>query len=160
VKYSGCGGVAGVIFFTVGAVNSWMAMNIETCTQGSADSLIGGYITLIFYIAGAISLWGAPLPKMTYISLVPAALLAISHSLFAIKFAWGFLNYDMSACFAMNGGFELSEAGEWMDGREIQFILLWLALSAIFWIGLASIFSKKGSQKRDIATAREMIEEE
>jgi hypothetical protein len=143
VKSSGCGGVAGVIFLTLGAMNSWLAMNAETCTQGGADSLFGGFYTLIFYIAGAVSLWAAPLPKLVYIFLIPAAYLAVMHSIFAIKFAWGFLIYDMSACFAMKGGFELSEAGEWMDGREPYFVVLWLVLSATFWIGLASIFSKK-----------------
>ncbi|MEP7350345.1 MAG: hypothetical protein ABI668_10410 [Sphingorhabdus sp.] len=140
MKLQGCSGVAGVILLTVGSAQSWLALNLETCTQDAADSLIFGYVSLFLYVLGATALWLSPLPRLVYLWLVPAALLAVSHTVFAVQFAVGYFTSGLSACSAMHG----ADMPYGLDGRERHFIMLWLTLSIIFWIGLASIFQKRG----------------
>jgi hypothetical protein len=43
-----------IILFTAGAVVAALALTAETCTQGGADSLYAGFLTLPLYlVAGA-----------------------------------------------------------------------------------------------------------
>lgn len=128
----------GIILLTLGALNAAVALTVGTCTQGSADSLYGGVITLILYVAGAGSLIGWPPSRWTFLSILPAAAIALWHSVFAIRFAWGYFANNMSACYAMKGGFTSDEAGEWMDGGEPMLIVLWVAVSVVFWIAVAT----------------------
>ena len=128
--------MVGIILLTLGALNAVLALSVETCTQGAADSLYGGFLTLFLYVAGAVALVGWPPWRWAWLALVPAAGIAVWHSLFAVRFALGYSAYGMSACYAMNGGFTPDQAGEWMDGGEPMFVVLWLALSAIFWIAV------------------------
>lgn len=137
----GCGGIAGAtVFLSVGAVNAALAMTIETCTQGSADSLQGGFITLIFYMAGVACLAISRPSRLMFVALAPAMAVAAWHTFFAMRFATGYFFEGMSACFAMKGGFTPEEAGEWMDGREPLLIALWVSLSLLFWGGVVASF--------------------
>jgi hypothetical protein len=131
-------GMLGVVLLTLGALNAGLALTVETCTQGAADSLGGGFLTFFLYVAGAWALIGSPPPRAAFLSLLPAAAIAMWHSVFAVRFAWGYVAHDMSACYAMKGGFTPEEAGEWMDGREPMLIALWIAVSLIFWISVAA----------------------
>lgn len=128
----------GIILLTLGALNAVLALTVETCTQGSADSLYGGFLTLFLYVAGAGSLIGWPPSRWAFLGLLPAVVIALWHSVFAVRFTWGYFANNMSACYAMKGGFTSDEAGEWMDGGEPLLIALWVAVSVIFWIAVAA----------------------
>ena len=128
----------GILFLTLGAANAALAMSVETCTQGDAASLYAGFLTLFLYLLGAAALAVRPPPRATLAALLPAAGLAAWHSVFAVRFAWGYFAQDMSACFAMQGGFSPEDAGEWMDGGETLLAWLWLSLSGVFWIAAAA----------------------
>jgi energy-coupling factor transporter transmembrane protein EcfT len=71
---------------------------------------------------------------------MPAAAIAHWHSWFAVTFAYGFWFRGMSACFALQGGFEAKNAGDWMDGGEPILVVLWCALVVIFWGGTIAAF--------------------
>jgi hypothetical protein len=126
-----------VLLLTFGAVNAALALTVETCTQGGADSLYAGVLTLVLYLAGAAALAAWPPPRWTAPALLPAAAVAVRHSLFAARFAWGYAVRGMSACYALEGGFTPDRAGEWMDGGEPLLAALWIALSLVFWIAFA-----------------------
>ncbi len=126
------------ILLTLGALNSVLALNVGTCTQGSASSLYGGFLTLLLYIAGFIALSIQPRSRWVMVSLLPAAAIAIWHTLFAAQFMWGYWVNGMSACYAMKGGFTPDQAGEWMDGGEPLLTALWASASAAFWVAIAA----------------------
>jgi hypothetical protein len=132
--------VGGIILLTLGAVSAALAMTVDTCTMGGADSLHGGWLTLCLYLAGAAALNAAPPRRTAFIVLLPAALIAVWQSWFAVSFAYGFWFRDMSACFAMRGGFRPQDAGEWMDGGEPLLTALWCSLVLIFWGGTIAAF--------------------
>ena len=143
----------GVILFTLGGLNAVMAINVGTCTQGGADSLYGGFVTLFLYMAGLAFFLGRPPTLPALLSLIPAVAIAVWHSLFAMRFAWGYWARDVSACYAMTGGFTPDEAGEWMDGGEPLLTLLWAGLSLLCW-GSAAI-AAAGVRRRFSASDRE-----
>jgi hypothetical protein len=122
-----------VLLLTFGAINGAVALSVETCTQGSADSLYGGFLTLLLYLAGNAAVLVRPPPLIALAALVPAAAMALWHSLFALRFAWNYWFQDMSACHAMLGEFLPEQAGEWMDGGEPMLTVLWLMLGVLFW---------------------------
>ena len=126
-----------IVLLSLGAISAVPALSVETCTQGDAASLYGGFLTLILYLAGLATAIASPPRPAALFALVPAAMIALWHSLFAGRFAWNYWLHDISACHAMLGEFPAGEAGEWMDGGEPLLTLLWLALSLLFWIALA-----------------------
>lgn len=128
----------GILLLTLGALNAALALSVETCTQGGADSLYGGFLTLLLYGAGAAALAARPPRGAACLALLPAAGLAARHSLFAARFAWNYWRHDFSACHALSGAFPAGEAGEWMDGGEPMLTALWLGLSLLFWTGVAA----------------------
>ena len=128
--------VASVILFTLGALSACFAIGADTCTQGSADTLGGGLLTLILYVFGTVTLIASEPKRPFLLALSPAALIAIWHSVFAVRFLIGYWFQDMSACSAMTENFSLENAGENMDGAEPYYTFLWLATSLAFWIGL------------------------
>jgi hypothetical protein len=79
----------------------------------------------------------SPPPRLALLALIPAAAVALWHSLFALRFAWNYWLHGMSACHAMLGSFPADEAGEWMDGNEALLTVLWMSLSVVFWIAVA-----------------------
>lgn len=128
----------GMVLLTLGALNSVLALSVGTCTQGSAGGLYGGFLTLILYVGGLPALIAHAPPRWMYLGLVPAAAIAIWHTMFAAHFVWGYWADGMSACYAMKGGFTPDQAGEWMDGGEPLLTLLWASVSVIFWIAVAT----------------------
>lgn len=134
------GAMVGILLLTLGALNSALAMTVETCTQGSAGSLSGGWLTLFLYVSGAAALNAAPPSRAAFLALLPAAAIACWHTWFALTFTIGFWFRGMSACYALYGGFEPEDAGEWMDGGEPLLSILWCVLALIFWSGVIAAF--------------------
>lgn len=126
-----------LVLLSLGAIGAALALSVETCTQGDAGSLYGGFLTLFLYLAGLAAVIVAPPRPTALVALIPAALVAFWHSLFAVRFAWNYWLHNMSACHAMLGEFPAGEAGEWMDGGEPLLTFLWLFLSLLFWVALA-----------------------
>ncbi|HEX9964592.1 MAG TPA: hypothetical protein VGB04_06370 [Allosphingosinicella sp.] len=134
-----------VLLLTFGAINAALALSVETCTQGGADSLYLGFLTLLLYSAGLAAVAVRPAPPTALAALVPAAAIAVWHSLFAGRFAWNYWLHEMSACHAMLGEFPLAEAGEWMDGGEPMLTALWLAIGLLFWTAFILVL-RRGRQ--------------
>lgn len=139
--------MAGVLLLTLGALNAVLALSVETCTQGGADSLYLGFVTLLLYLAGLAALLARPASPAAAAALLPAAAVAVWHSLFAARFAWGYTMRGMSACYAMQGGFTAGKAGDWMDGGEPLLAALWVGLGLVFWaaagVAAASAFRSR-----------------
>jgi len=139
-------GVISTILLTLGALNSVLALKVGTCTQGDAGNLYGGFLTLLLYVAGFIALTIRPPSRWAWVSLLPAAAVAMWHTLFAAYFMWGYWAKGMSACYAMKGGFTADKAGEWMDGGEPLLTALWASASAVFWMAIAAaVRSRRGT---------------
>lgn len=137
--------MVGILLFTLGALNAGLALTVETCTQGSADSLRGGWLTLILYIGGSVALLANPPPRWAYLALIPSGAIGVWHSIFAAHFLWGYWFRGMSACEAMNGGltagfFTQDLAGESMDGGEPLLTALWATVSIVFWMAVITSF--------------------
>lgn len=128
-----------VLLLTFGALNAAVALSVGTCTQGSADSLYGGFLALLLYLAGIAAILVRRPPLAALGALVPATAIALWHSLFAVRFAWNYWIHDMSACHALLGRFPPEEAGEWMDGGEPLLTILWLLLGLLFWAAILLI---------------------
>jgi len=137
----------GIILLTVGALNAALAMTVETCTMGAADSLYGGWLTFILYLLGAGFLRASPPAPWMFVLLIPAACIALWQSWFAITFAYGFWAENMSACAALDGNFSAAFAAENMDGGEPLLTALWAALSLIFWFGVGSAFGRAWQER-------------
>lgn len=127
--------MVGIIFLTLGALNAAFALTVETCTQGSADSLYGGWLTLFLYVAGVGALNASPPSRAAFVALLPTAAIALWHSWFAVIFAYGFWVHGASACDAMQGTIKPVHPGDLMDGGEPLLVGLWCALALIFWGG-------------------------
>jgi hypothetical protein len=127
----------GALLLYLGALNAFLAWNVETCTGGAADSLDGGLITLPLYVLG----W-ATLPKRQ--SKVILAVAAIPGLVMAFATVWtAGLFTGISACKLITDlPFE-------MDGREMWFATLWGIVCVVFWGGLA-ITVKFAERNRDI----------
>jgi hypothetical protein len=132
--------MAAIVLLTLGALNAVLALTVETCTQGDAGSLDGGYLTLALYLAAAGSAVAWPPRRRHLPALVPAALVAAWQSHFAVQFLIGYWFHGMSACFAMHGGSTPADAGEWMDGDEARLTVLWGVISLLFWLTVALAF--------------------
>ncbi|MGF7007696.1 hypothetical protein [Aminobacter sp. BE322] len=126
--------VVAVVLIWLGASNAFLAMTVETCTGGSADSLMGGIYTLVLYAVGLILLFYRRPGRLVYLSLVPPLLVAAWHTKYAVLFGVGYWLFDMSACSVMPVGFP----NPGMDGREPFMTVLWGGLSLLIWIGVAA----------------------
>jgi hypothetical protein len=135
----GFAAAAAVLLLSLGAAGAALAMTVETCTQGGADSLYGGFVALVLYLAGIACLTVASPALPTFVALLPAMAVAAWHGWFALRFAAGYIFQGMSACHAMNGGFSPDQAGEWRDGGEPLLIALWIGLSLLFWSGIVAV---------------------
>ncbi|HEY0012334.1 MAG TPA: hypothetical protein VGB79_05720 [Allosphingosinicella sp.] len=128
----------GIALLTLGAALTYPALTIESCTQGGADSLRFGVVTLILYAAGGAMLAAQP-PRPAHVAaLLPAAALAAWHSLFALRFAWHYWRSGVSACDALAGRFAPAEGDFPPDGGEPWLTCLWLLLSLLFWLSAAA----------------------
>ena len=125
-----------IFLISLGALNAVLAVNAGTCTQGDAGNLYGGLITAALYVTGGLILTFKPVRQRQMIALLPAAAVALWHSVFALRFVWGYLLHNISACDALVGDFALQREGYEMDGGEAMLALLWFSLSSIFWIAI------------------------
>ncbi|HEY8358422.1 MAG TPA: hypothetical protein VIL30_13275 [Ramlibacter sp.] len=115
----------------IGAINTVLAWMGGTCAQGGADALLGGIFSLGAYVIGFTALhFSRPRNYWILNLLVP---FAIAQTLFALRLAYGHFIEQVSACYVLTGIDE-------MDGREAAFSFLWLALAAVFLLGMALCF--------------------
>lgn len=128
--------VVAVVLIWLGAANAILSMTIETCTGGSADSLMGGIYTFVLYAVGvAILRYRRPRPG-AYLYLVPPLLVAIWHTYYAVLFGFEYWLHGSSACSVMPVVFPNPH----MDGREPFMTALWGGLSLLIWVGIAASF--------------------
>ncbi len=128
---------AGGLLIIAGAANAVLALTVDTCTQGSADSLYGYIITLPLYLLG-FGLTAAK-PQAGHLALpVLLSPLAIWHTAFAARFAYGHVRAGIGQCDAFEGRF--AEAYTGPTGGELELIGGWLAVSLIFWGGTLAMW--------------------
>ena len=125
--------LAAIVLLSLGAMNAMLASVAGTCTQGGAGNLYGGLLTLALYIVGGLILSFRTLRMWQVIALTPAVAVALWHTVFALRFAWGYFVYGISACDALDGNFAPQHVGYAVDGGEAFMAVLWLALSGTFW---------------------------
>ena len=128
--------VIGTIFLFVGAAFGLMAWAVETCTSGSADSLVTGIATLgANLLAWALLVTRVPVKLVFFVAVLPA-LAALMYTGSTVNFATGYLREGQSACAFLTGE-DFAP-----DGRELQFIMLWVTVCLSFWLGLLPIMSR------------------
>jgi hypothetical protein len=132
----------GAFLLLLGGLNSVLAANIDTCTGGSAGSLYGGILTLILYFFGLIAVRVRP-PGASIVLLVPACVIAIWHSIFAVRFAIAWWVHNVPACGVMAGHFSRQADQFAVDGGENFLVILWLLLSLVFWVAFALCFFRR-----------------
>lgn len=125
-----------VILWTIGAFNAVLASHVSTCPNGEADSLAGGAISLFLYCCGGFAVLVATPKRWVFVFALPAILLSVWQSLFALTFSWSYWVDGESACNAM--GLTSAAPGTGMDGREPIFTILWCAAMLVFWVGVAA----------------------
>ena len=126
--------VLGLALVYLGAFNTVLALNVETCTNDAADSLLGGIYSIALYSMGFGILYLVRPHKLAFLALIPVAIVAWEQFCFTGRLATGYLLKGMSACEAMFGG----QYG--LDGREASFAIMWIALNIVFGIGIAASF--------------------
>ncbi len=117
----------------LGALNAILARTVDTCTGGSADSLVGGIVTAILNLVGFVMLVRGTRPWLLALVVALPTLAALSYTGFALDFWHGYVTRGMSACEAKTG-----ETYWDLSGEEPQLIFFWVAAAAIYWIGLAN----------------------
>ena len=129
--------VIGTLVLMIGSAGGLVAWSVETCSGGSADSLVMGAATLF---ANVLAWWllGRRVPSklVLLVALLPA-LAAISYTISTVQLAIGYLVHGLSACSVLKPGQEFG-----MDGRELPLVMLWLLVCASFWGGLAPVVAR------------------
>lgn len=112
---------AGFVFLYLAAFNSVLAFTLGTCTQGSADELLGGVISLALYLVSAVCLLFARQTRLAFLAILPPLPFIAWQIHFTFRLAYGHLVIGQSACEVIHDlPYEL-------DGREYFFIGLWTA---------------------------------
>lgn len=125
-------GVGGGLIL-LGAVNSVLALTVDTCTGGSADSLRGFIFTIPLYLVGFAMAAAHPRPDHVIIPLLISPI-ALWHSAFAFRFALGHIRLGISECDAFHGYF--GESLQEGSGSEPVLIAGWVAASLTYWGGV------------------------
>lgn len=121
----------GFAFLYLAALNGILPFNLGTCTQGSADGLLGGIISLALYLLGALCLVIARPVRWTYVAIVPPLPLFAWQLQFTVRLTYGYLFQAQSACQVMH------DLPYEFDGREPFFIGLWWAMCLVAMVGVA-----------------------
>jgi len=124
---------AGFTILYLAAFNSVLAFTLGTCTQGSADGLMGGVISLALYLVSAICLLFARQTRLAFLVIVPPLPFIARQIQFTFRLAYGHLVLGQSACEVIH------TAPYEMDGRENFYIGLWVAtcIAALCVVALA-----------------------
>ena len=129
--------VIGGLVLIIGAATGFVAWSVVTCAGASAGSLWLGAVTLAANLL-AWSLLGRRVPsKPVLIVAVLPALAALSYTISTIQLTIGFFGKGLSVCSVLKHGQDFAP-----DGREALFVLLWLLVSASFWVGLAPVVAR------------------
>jgi hypothetical protein len=121
----------GVLCFYAAVANAVFASAAETCTQDSADSLYGGFLSAILYLASLTIFLTRPLPRAGWIALVPALLALGNQVYFSLRLFIGYYAFAASACDVITG-----DPSHGFDGREPFFATWWFGMSAFVGGGL------------------------
>ena len=125
------------VLLLLGACNSLLAWNIETCTGNAADSLNGGLLTLPLYVLGWVVI-----PKRLNGGF--AVVVAIPVLINALVLFWtARLAIGWNACRVITGApFEPT-------GDELWFVSLWTLVCLAFWLGMTLTIKVSGWNKED-----------
>jgi hypothetical protein len=126
--------VLGGFFFYLAILNSFLASEVGTCTQGSADELMAGALVSSFlYLLGIGLLAARPPERLGWIFLVPGMAGVAYQTLQAFHLFLSFHALGTSLC-------------EWklgphypLDGREALVSAWWLLMSLSCVAGLAYV---------------------
>lgn len=110
---------AGFTFLYLGAFNGILAFTLGTCTQNSADELLGGGISLALYLVSTICFIFARNMYFAFLAIVPPLPFIAWQIHFTFRLAYGHLVVGQSACEVIH------DLPYEMDGRESLFIGLW-----------------------------------
>lgn len=126
-------GFAGFVSLYLAAFNGILAFTLGTCTQNSADELLGGGLSLALYLVSAICFIFARHMRFAFLVIVPPLPFIAWQIQFTFQLTYGYLVAGKSACEVIH------DLPYEMDGRESLFIGLWTAtcLAAICAIILA-----------------------
>lgn len=124
--------IAAAPVLLLAAGNAVIARVADTCTGGSADSLVGGVFTAALNLIGFALLARGTKPWLLLLIVVLPSVAALSYSAFALEFWHGYATHGMSECEAKTG-----EAFWPRTGDEPKLIAYWVAAASIYWIGLA-----------------------
>ncbi|MFZ5677666.1 MAG: hypothetical protein ACOZAM_32290 [Pseudomonadota bacterium] len=112
---------AGFASLYLAAINGILAFTLGTCTQGSADDLLGGGLSLALYLVSIICFIFARQMHFGFLAIVPPLPFIAWQVQFTFRLSYGNLVMGKSACEVIH------DLPYEMDGRENLFIGLWAA---------------------------------
>jgi len=127
-------GAVGVLLYYLAAGNLALSLTAGTCTQGDADRLWGGLLSLLLFAAALVFILRATHPIPAAMALLPLLPLLGWATLFTVRFLAGYWWWNATACDVLEG-----THGHFADGREHIFALLWAVLTIVAWSGIVII---------------------
>jgi hypothetical protein len=124
--------ILGALILLLGAANGILVPIADTCTGGSADSLVMWIVTFWANIIGFACLLFAPRPLAVFVATTIPILSALSYSRFAYQFWDGWMYRGWAECTAITG-----DTSWQMSGSEAHLVTMWLCTALSFWLGLA-----------------------
>lgn len=131
--------LSGAVLLTLAGLNALVASSADTCTQGAADSLLGGVLTLGLYVVGVTLVGFAPRRRAWWLLLLPALAGLTYQIYFSVRLFAGVMLSGMTACDVFTGADSFN-----MDGRESFFAFLWLGTSLLASAGLIWAWKRAG----------------
>ena len=135
--------IAGLLLIYLGALNTILSMVTGTCTGGSADQLFGGLLSLLLYAVGWGLIYFSKLRLIWLTVLLPIIPVAWWQLEFVVRLGYGFIFANLGACTILGHGDRTDGPPEgWFDGREMIFIVIWVAANLAFLLGGLTTFFK------------------
>ena len=127
-------GAVGVLLYYLAAGNLALSLTAGTCTQGDADRLWGGLLSLLLFAAALVFILRATHPIPAAMALLPLLPLLGWATLFTVRFLAGYWWWNATACDVLEG-----THGHFADGREHILTLLWAVLTIVAWSGIVIV---------------------
>lgn len=138
----------GIAALTLAAANSFVATQASTCTMGSFESLGAAVWNIPMLFIGFGALLARPLPRRGWLLLLPALAGFAYHLVWTARFAKHYLLDHGAVCDLLTGG-----ASDF-DGREPEFLLLWIGISLLIVVGLSLCGWRTIASERSISVKR------
>jgi hypothetical protein len=120
-------GVIGGLLVHIAALYVVLGPVMETCTMGAADSLmIGPFLCIPLYVLGFTLLIISPLRIELWLGMSLALVGIACQVYWTLRFAISVGIFSVAACDVITG-----EGPYNLDGREAEFIGLWIGMSAL-----------------------------